>query len=379
MTIRMKPFVEEPDLSRPSDPLEKHNVESVRQYAIRNGGKEYHILRGDLHRHTGLSHDGTGDGSLWDYYRYMLDAASMDYTAVTDHQGGEVAYTWWKIQKSNDLFSQPGKLTTLYAYKRSIPYPNGHHNIIFPKRGAAVLDKDPAEVRGEKRSGELLLPYLRKWNAVALPHTSATGQGTDWAEHSNELEPLVEVYQGHRLAYEHEGGPRGATSSRKYLQRSGYEPAGFIWNALAKGYRMGFKASSDHCSTHISYACIIAESNTRAGIIDAIRRRHSFGATDNIVMDFRVAAGGREYLQGDEVHATGPFSLKVEVIGTGPIRRIDVIHNERYVYAVTPEGTSAKFTYQDPAQAPGENRYYVRMEQVDGNLAWSSPVWVMRQ
>ena len=86
----MKPFVEEPDLSRPSDPLEKHNVESVRQYAIRNGGKEYHILRGDLHRHTGLSHDGTGDGSLWDYYRYMLDAASMDYTAVTDHQGGEV-------------------------------------------------------------------------------------------------------------------------------------------------------------------------------------------------------------------------------------------------------------------------------------------------
>jgi hypothetical protein len=27
----------------------------------------------------------------------------------------------------------------------------------------------------------------------------------------------------------------------------------------------------------------------------------------------------------------------------------------------------------------GENRYYVRVEQVDGNMAWSSPVWVTRK
>jgi hypothetical protein len=25
---------------------------------------------------------------------------------------------------------------------------------------------------------------------------------------------------------------------------------------------------------------------------------------------------------------------------------------------------------------PGENRYYLRIEQTDGNMAWSSPVWV---
>jgi hypothetical protein len=24
----------------------------------------------------------------------------------------------------------------------------------------------------------------------------------------------------------------------------------------------------------------------------------------------------------------------------------------------------------------GENRYYLRLQQEDGNLAWSSPVWV---
>jgi hypothetical protein len=38
----------------------------------------------------------------------------------------------------------------------------------------------------------------------------------------------------HRVAYEHEGGPKGATAERLYAQRSGYRPAGFIGNAWAK-------------------------------------------------------------------------------------------------------------------------------------------------
>jgi hypothetical protein len=27
----------------------------------------------------------------------------------------------------------------------------------------------------------------------------------------------------------------------------------------------------------------------------------------------------------------------------------------------------------------GENRYYVRVVQKDGNMAWSSPVWVTKK
>ena len=36
----------------------------------------------------------------------------------------------------------------------------------------------------------------------------------------------------------------------------------------------------------------------REDILDAMRKRHSYGATDNIVLDFRVTAGGKEFLQG---------------------------------------------------------------------------------
>ena len=64
---------------------------------------------------------------------------------------------------------------------------------------------------------------------------------------------------------------------------------------------MGFEAASDHCSTHISYSCILAAGTRREDLVDAMRKRHAYGATDNIVLDFRVEADGREYLQGDEI------------------------------------------------------------------------------
>jgi hypothetical protein len=33
-------------------------------------------------------------------------------------------------------------------------------------------------------------------------------------------------------------------------------------------------------------------------------------------------------------------------------------------------------TWTDAEPLKGENRYYLRIEQVDGNMAWSSPLWV---
>ncbi len=375
--IRLKPLQEAEELALPTHPTEAADIRAVRQYRIRSGGKEYRIFRGDLHRHTALSHDGVGDGSLWDFYRYMLDAADMDFSTVTDHQGGMTAYDWWKTQKSTDLFLVPHRLTSIYAYERSTNYPNGHRNIVFAKRGAPILPIDRDENFAKKRSADALLPYLRKYNAIAFRHTTATNQGTDWADHNNELEPMVEIYQGLRYAYEHEGAPRAPSGDKLYTQFSGYRPAGYIWHALAKGFRFGFEAASDHLSTHISYSCIIADNDSREALIDAMRRRHTFGATDNIVMDFRVEADGKEYLQGDELTARARYVLVVNAIGTGPIRRADIIHNERYAYTIDPKGKRAlRFRYSDPNPISGENRYYVRLLQEDGNIAWSSPVWV---
>ena len=41
-----------------------------------------------------------------------------------------------------------------------------------------------------------------------------------------------------------------------------------------------------------------------------------------------------------------------------------------------PSGKDFQVTFEDPTPISGENRYYVRVEQSSGNMAWASPVGV---
>ena len=108
----------------------------------------------------------------------------------------------------------------------------------------------------------MLYDYLKELDGICASHTSATGMGTDWRDIDPEVEPFVEIFQGHRNSYEHLGAPRVARRPGEAI--GGWQPLGMVWNALAMQYRLGFQASSDHISTHISYAIALAEDPTRA-------------------------------------------------------------------------------------------------------------------
>jgi hypothetical protein len=194
--------------------------------------------------------------------------------------------------------------------------------------------------------------------------------GTDWRDNSAEFEPVVEIYQGHRHNYEHSGAPRSATQA---TQIGGYEPAGFVWNALEKGYRLGFQCSSDHISTHMSYAVLLTDDLSRQGVIDAFKKRHSYGATDNIVLVVRSG----DHLMGDEFATTERPTLDILVEGTAPIAKLHVIRDNKYVYTTEPKERAVKRRFTDMAAEAGKmHYYYVRIEQTDGNLAWASPLWI---
>ncbi len=361
-------------------PLETEQVEHMRAQRITAGGKTLRLLRGDMHRHTDLSFDGDLDGSLWDFYRYTIDAADFDYSAVTDHNAGDDnEYLWWLTQKSNDLFHWPGRFVPLYACERSLRYPNGHRNLIWAKRGVRTLVRSKEEVAGIEGAARLY-NYLRQSGGLAMPNTSATLMGTDWRDHDAEVEPLVEIYQGGRMSYEHEGAPRAPDSKDPNTQPGGYQPEGFVWNAWAKGYKMGVQASSGHASTHVSYTVLLAEELSREGILKAISARHAYAATDNIVMDFR----GGEHVQGDAFSSKDRPKFTVRIEGTGDIASVDLVRNNKYVYSLKPKKTAtAEFMYEDSKLAPGdsyyyESYYYVRMVQADGQMAWSSPIWIKK-
>jgi hypothetical protein len=376
---------------------ETADLKAIRGYTVTLAGKPNHIVRGDFHRHTELSWDGGGaaDGSLLDFYRYMIDASAMDFGASTDHQGGAWPYWWWFTQKMTDMHHVPGSYAAIFGYERSATYPNGHRNMFFAKRSDSrvtpfflrsgaqqwFLGKNPMGDEPGVGSGDLvendtklLYEEVRSRNAVIISHTSGTRMGTDWRDNDPDLEPVVEIYQGARTNYEQLAAPHVAepTKDGPHVKQAGYQPQGMVSNAWAKGYKLGIVTSSDHGSTHISYAMVYTADTSRQGILDAIRKRHTYGAMDNIILDVRMG----KYFMGDEFAMTTAAPIQVKVKAPRNVAKVTIIKDSQVIYTTEPKTRDVQFSFTDKGDVKSRHFYYVRVEQDNGLLAWSSPFFV---
>jgi hypothetical protein len=379
-------------------PDEPGDLKAIRAYRATVDSKVTRIVRGDFHRHTELSWDGGGaqDGSLQDFYRYMIDAAAMDFGASTDHQGGANEYWWWYTQKMTDMYHVPGAYVPIFGYERSVTQPHGHRNMFFASRSGRVtpffyrqgvdafaLASNPMGDESGVGTGDvvendtkLLYEEIRRMGGIAISHTSGTRMGTDWRDNDPQLEPVVEIFQGARTNYEFLGAPLWAEESKDaaHMKQAGYFPVGAVRNAWAKGYRLGIITSSDHGSTHYSYAMVYTDRYNRQGILDAIRRRQTYGATDNIILEARMG----DHFMGAEFKAEGPLPLRVKIRGTREVARVEVLRADRLIYSLEPKKQNVAFEYtdRDAGKKKETLMYYVRVQQTDGQVAWSSPMWV---
>jgi hypothetical protein len=353
-----------------NDPPERAAVARMRDYRKGN----LRIVRGEFHRHSEISMDGGNDGTLLDQWRYAIDTGALDWIGCCDHDnGGGREYTWWIEQKLTDIFYNPGKFSPMFNYERSVPYPEGHRNVIFAQRGIRTLPRLP--ITGVDQSGhapdtQMLYAYLKAFKGVTAAHTSGTNMGTDWRDGDALVEPAVEIYQGDRQNYEMADAPRSNTEKDSI---GGWRPKGFIDLALEKGYKLSFEASSDHISTHISYANVYATALDRQAVLEAFRARHLYAATDNILAD--VTSGN--HIMGDQFSTATLPSLRVKFTGTAPFAKVYIVKDGKYVYTSEPNSQNVDFSWMDMSAAPGKTSYYyVRGEQQNGEIVWASPMWI---
>lgn len=66
--------------------------------------------------------------------------------------------------------------------------------------------------------------------------------------------------------------------------------------------------------------------------------------------------------------------LTAGIRAAGPIKQIEVVKDNRFVYLATPEETSVNFVFEDTEPRQERSFYYVRVIQEDDEIAWSSPV-----
>lgn len=357
-------------------------VKRIRDYTLEHDNKKHKLLRGEFHRHTEISFDGGNDGSLEDMFRYAIDCAGMDWIGNGDHDnGGGREYTWWLVQKLTDAYRVQNHFTPMFTYERSVPYPHGHRNCMFAQRGIRTLPRLAQSAVAQRVGGihaddaKMLYRYLKEFGGICASHTSATSMGTDWRDNDPEVEPIVEIYQGARNNYENPDSPRvGHDPQGNKLPASlgGWEPAGFIVNAFKKGYRFGFQSSSDHVSTHISYCVAVAERHDRNAILAALKQRHAYGATDDIILDVRSG----NHMMGDAFKTNAAPALQINVIGTKPLAAVHVLKDSAIVHTFKPNEKEFRGTWTDPKPSEGTHYYYVRVEQADEELAWASPMWI---
>ncbi len=370
----------------PVHPDEPQAIASIRARRLRVGGRTLRFLRGEFHRHSAFSSHRDWDGPFEEVWRYGLDVAGLDWIGPGDHDYAvSQDYHWWLQQKAADMYHVPNQFSAMYTYERNVNYPSGHRNVILPRRGIRPLPrmKGRERIYGTEQDGSPdirnLYEYLRHFGGICSSHTSATNMGTDWRDSDIEVEPVVELFQGHRQSYEVSGGPQAASGPEDTIQ--GYRPAGFIWEALQKGRRLGFQASSDHVSTHISYGIVLAEENSREGIIKAFKRRHSYAAQDNIALLVRSG----DNLMGDEFSTEVLPRLRIEAAGTAPIDSIEIIRQvglekPSIIASMAPGKREIDLVWTDSAAVADDwNMYYVRLKQRNEAMAWASPLWVHYQ
>jgi hypothetical protein len=255
----------------------------------------------------------------------------------------------------------------------------------------------PVETTGEKElSPQELWDVLTRYGkpVTAISHTGATGMGTDWNTFESidhRVENVVEIYQGARVSYEGRNAPQptvGLREGERYNAAATVagdplpgEPIrsftdkdnGLYQNALSRGHKLGVWANSDHISTHTSYGGVYVKEFTREGIIEGLNARRTIAATDKIFVEFTCNG----HLLGTAIELTGKPQLAWKIEGTAEISRLTLVRNEEDYQHWTPKEKTHEHAFADESPLNGENRYYLRIEQSDGNMAWSSPIWAL--
>jgi Protein of unknown function (DUF3604) len=310
--------------------------------AVELAGRHYELFFGDLHRHTDISLCfAPSDGSIDDAYRYAIDASPLDFLGITDHthdlaMGDELSLIWWRSRKEVNRHQLKNTFIPFFAYERSRA--DTDHNVIS-------LRDDMLRPH--------TYPITQFWTELDTNTFTIAHQPFNrilWNYKDDVHRPLVEIYQGFR------------NDSKEKAAKEG----------LLRGHKFGIIASSDHLSTDASFACVWAEKTDREGVFRAMQARRTYGATAKIQL--KVFAGG--HWMGESFATNTMPPIEIEAQGTTPFSRCDIMVDGDVKQSLPGTRAEEKFTYQAAASLTGPHIFYVRLEQSDGNRAWSSPLWV---
>ena len=237
----------------------------------------------------------------------------------------------------------------MFSYERSVSYPHGHRNVVFARRGIRTLPRLAQEDPDKRVAGihaddtKMLYRYLHELGGICAGHTSATSMGTDWRDNDPAVEPIVEIYQGDRMSYEMEGARGSARSQDRQVPAEHRRLVSEGLHQPGAGPRLSPRLPVVERSlvhAHLLSVLCLAERHDREAIVDALRKRHCYAATDNIILDVRSG----NHVMGEDWKTAEVPALDLHVIGTGPLAKVLILKDGEIVHTIEPK----KEEYQGP-------------------------------
>ena len=292
----------------------------------------------DLH---GQSEETIGTNSARELIEFARDRAFLDGMS---HQGNDFQITtpfWNKLNELTREYNRDGSFIIFPGYEWSGNTGlGGDRNVLFMREGEQIyrsshaLVHDHSDLANDANSAEQLFAALKDKDCVVFAHIGGRYADIRMA-HDARIERSVEVHS---------------------------DWGTFEWllhDALERGYRVGILANSDghkgrHGASHPGaslfgayggLSCLLARELTRAGLMEALRRRHHYATTGcRLLLDVRAAFNGdarlfaddpqlgptistgvRAAIMGDIVRSEeDAMELSVEAVASAPIERVEI-------------------------------------------------------
>jgi hypothetical protein len=364
---------------------------------------EEQIFWGDLHGHHGHVYSFTVGVSpavevrVDEYMEYARDVSDLDFVCESHKSSA-----YWNVPQVHEeiaasiLQYESGEFVPFrgFEWMGKQAQNEGHHNVYYlaadgPYWSPIEADSDSLDelYRKVANSG---------YEALIIPHASSYS-GHNWSKFladdlNARFRRQAEIYSHWDLSEELDPGS----------VRTGW----------VTGNRMGIMASTDNHYNFpglpIGDVCeegpggpICVEGRTAVGGLTAVyaphltrqhlwqglKQRHTYG-TDGRRIYLEFTADG--VLMGEQYRTTSAPHIEVVAAGTAEIDRVEVIRGtyaevpanpgptEEYyttVYSDSPGTLVTAFALDDTGFSE-DCFYYVRVTQIDGRRAWSSPIWV---
>ncbi len=338
----------------------------------------YSVYWGDTHCHSRFSADTSAYNDQIalpeDDYRYARDKSALDFLTVTDHVEDLTEEEWQTTQKTAALFNEPGRFVTFSSFEATFQpsRKNGDKNVYFLQDDEDFIQEGTTEdLYGNLRS--------RKTPLMVIPHLHVP---TNWELHDPLLERVVEIY-AHWGCYL-------SPDSRPELVAGKERPAeSYVSHALEQGAKLGFIASADHSWGHpgddfwwqISnhnggLAAVYAPELTRDAIWDSLWNRHCYATTRARII-LKTSINGSPMGSEIELPQGEARYISITAHGTAAINKVRLIKNNGLLREWKIDTKlDVELSLIDETQERDSDYYYVHIEQVDGEQAWASPIWV---